>query len=389
MWHKIPTIALLTAAVALGADPVTAGGQPAENSDSSATGATFVHPGILHTREDLQRIKAGVAAGVEPCRNGFERLAAHPCSQSDYRIRGPVEIVHRPGRGNAEMAADANAAYQNALMYCITGQEDHARKAVEILRAWSRTLKGVEGHDRQLAAGLYGFKFVCAAELMRYDYDGWRSQDTEQAERMFREALYPVIKDFATFANGNWDAACLKTMLAIAVFCDDREMFDRAVSYYLHGEGNGAITHYVINDAGQCQESGRDQQHTQLGLGLLAECCEIAWCQGVDLYGAADNRLLKGLEYTARYNLGGDVPFQSWVDTTGKYRHKAISTEGRGRLRPIWEMVYHHYHDRQGLPTPDIEQAVKKLRPEGAAVYADHVGFGTLLFARVDENNAK
>ena len=56
------------------------------------------------------------------------------------------------------------------------------------------------------------------------------------------------------------------------------------------------MTHYIINEEGQCQESGRDQQHTQLGLGCLAEACEVGWRQGVDLYGAADNRLLRGYE---------------------------------------------------------------------------------------------
>ena len=40
-------------------------------------------------------------------------------------------------------------------------------------------------------------------------------------------------------------------------------MFDRAVDYYSNGSGNGRLTHYVFNDAGQCQESGRDQVNQQ------------------------------------------------------------------------------------------------------------------------------
>ena len=43
----------------------------------------------------------------------------------------------------------------------------------------------------------------------------------------------------------------------------------------------------------------------------MCEICEMAWGQGDDLYGAQDNRLMKGLEYTARYNLGYDVPFET------------------------------------------------------------------------------
>ena len=120
--------------------------------------------------------------------------------------------------------------------------------------------------------------------------------------------------------------------------------------------------------------------HTQLGLGLLAEACEIAWHQGVDLYAEADNRLLKGFEYTARYNLEYDVPFVSHVDTTGKYRHQEIAADGRGHLRPIYEMVWNHYEVRRGIPAPFTKQAADKTRPEGTAWAADHPGFGTLLF---------
>ena len=345
----------------------------------------FVHPGLLHSRSDLDRMRQKVAAGQEPWKSGFEKLRQHDQSRADYKLRGPFEVVVRDPRAsqhNAEMVADANAAYQNALMWCVTADEAHARKSVAILNAWARTLKRMEGKDVQLAAGLNGFKLVNAAELMRYTYSKWEAKDVAQCERMLREAVYPPIRDFAPFANGNWDGACLKTVMAIGVFCDDRAMFDRGVEYFRNGRGNGRLTHYVVNEAGQCQESGRDQQHTQLGLGQLAEACEIGWQQGLDLYGASDNRLLKGFEYTAAYNLGLDVPFVAHVDTTGKYRHRTIAEEGRGRLRPIYEMVWNHYQNRRGIEAPRTKQAAEKIRPEGAAFAADHPGFGTLLFSR-------
>lgn len=267
-------------------------------------------------------------------------------------------------------------------MWCLTGGEAHAKKAVEILNAWSATLRKMDGRDVQLSAGLNGFKFVNAAELMRHTYPAWTPADVARCERMFRDVVVPPIRNFALHANGNWDAACIKTLLATGVFCEDRALFDQAIRYYRSGAGNGRLTNYVFNEAGQCQESGRDQQHTQLGLGLLAEACEIAWHQGIDLYSEADSRLLKGFEYTARYNLGDDaVPFAPHTDTTGKYRHKKISADGRGRLRPIYEMVWNHYQNRRGIPAPFTRQAAEKIRPEGAAQGSDHPGFGTLLFS--------
>jgi hypothetical protein len=345
----------------------------------------FAHPGLLHTRADLDRMRQRVATGQEPWKSGFETLRADRCSQADWKLNGPLETVTRGplnAAGNGQMVLDGNAAYQNALMWCVTGNDAHAKKAVEILNAWAVTLKTMDGRDVQLSAGLNGFKFANAAELMRHTYPAWQRADVARCERMLTEAVLPPILNFALHANGNWDAACIKTVMAIGVFCNDRTLFDRAVRYYRLGKGNGRLINYVFNEDGQCQESGRDQQHTQLGLALLAEACEVAWSQGLDLYGEADSRLLKGFEYTARYNLGDDsVPFVPHTDTTGKYRHKQVSADGRGSLRPVYEMVWNHYQNRRGMPAPFTRKAADKLRPEGAAHGADHPGFGTLLFS--------
>src|SRR3954451_24896872 len=143
----------------------------------------FIHPGLLHNRDDLDLIKRQVAAGIEPWKSGFEKLRADPQSLADYRLRGPFATVTRAPAGslhNAEMVSDGNAAYQNALMWCITGDEGHAKKSVEILNAWSRTLKTMDGRDVQLSAGLNGFKFVSAAELMRATYPKWPAADVAQ-----------------------------------------------------------------------------------------------------------------------------------------------------------------------------------------------------------------
>jgi len=122
--------------------------------------------------------------------------------------------------------------------------------------------------------------------------------------------------------------------MAMGVFLDDQVMFDEAKNYFLAGKGNGAIGNY-FKPSGQCQESGRDQAHTQMGLEFLANTCETAWLQGVDLYGALDNRLLKGFEYTAKYNLGKEVPYETYVSFEGRYKYKNISDDSRGRYRVL------------------------------------------------------
>ncbi|HEY8750116.1 MAG TPA: alginate lyase family protein [Tepidisphaeraceae bacterium] len=360
-------------------------------SPSRADEVAFVHPGLLNSREDLARMKAAVAARDQPLFSGYEVFQQHVESQATYAMKGPRDVVGRGTNWNGARQgiydADANAAYQCAIMWCITGDKAYAEKSKQILNAWSATLKTIGGRDAVLGAGLGPFKMANAAEIIRYSDAGWTDADIRQTEKCFKEAIYPVIRDFAPFANGNWDTAAIKTVIAIGVFCNDRNIYERGLRYYVNGPGNGRLTHYVIDETGQCQETGRDSQHSQLGLAHLGDAAQVAWNQGLDLYGYADNRLLKAFEYAAKYNLGGPVPFQEWMDRTGDNHYARIAAPGR--LRAVYEEIYNHYANVMGMSAPYTQKAAEKLRPEGQGVGgnggingADQIGFGTLLFTR-------
>jgi hypothetical protein len=330
----------------------------------------FVHPGMLHSRADLDFIKQKVNAAQEPWKSAWEQMRRERIASLDWQP-APVANVYRgaynrPDIGSSKMMFDSAAAYCHALQWAVTGDKAHAAKAVQILNAWASTLKSIDGPDQQLLAGITAYKFCNTAEILRHTGADWPSANIDRFKTMLLVIYYPLIKDFKPKANGNWDAAMINSMLCIAVFTDDRAMFNRAADYYLHGVGHGAIEHYVY-PSGQCQESTRDQPHTQLGLGMLAAACEVAWQQGVDLYGAAGNRLALGFEYTAKYNLGYDVPCQG-----------TISPKGRGKFRPIYEKVYQHYAIEKGLPMPYTGQVIGKTRPEGWS--PDHESWGTLTF---------
>lgn len=96
--------------------------------------------------------------------------------------------------------------------------------------------------------------------------------------------------------------------------CDDKAKYHQAVEYFKNGAGNGSIKKavpFVYDGEGlaQWQESGRDQGHTVMGMGLLGAICEMVWNQGDDLHGHDDNRFMKAAQYVAKCNLGQDVPF--------------------------------------------------------------------------------
>lgn len=320
----------------------------------TAAAAPFVHPGMLQNQADLAFMKQKVALGEEPWRSAYSNLCAEPFSALDFQPKPVAHVIRgsygRPSIGDRELMDSANAAYSQALQWVVTGDKIHAQKAIEILNAWSGTLWDFEDNDAKLLAGWTGHVLCNAAEILRTTDSGWKQEDAGQFKQMLLTVYEPLIQDYFPEANGNWDAAMMDTALCLGIFCDDHAIFDRAVDHFLRGAGNAGITKYVY-PSGQCEETARDQGHTQLGLGELAQACQVAWNQRVDLYGAADNRLALGIEYTARYLLGEEVP-----------AYGVISSQGRDHLSDIYEGIWQHYHFVQGLAMPATERAVAKTR---------------------------
>ena len=191
----------------------------------------------------------------------------------------------------------------------------------------------------------------------------------------------------------NWDLCNMASILAIGILCDDQALIDEAVDYFHNGVGagsiNGAIP-FVYDDVGlaQWQESGRDQAHSIMGIGLMGAFMEMAWNSGLDLYAARDNAFAKAAEYVARYNLGYDVPYTLYDNCEGS-NQAVISSGGRGQNRPVWELVYNHYSVRRGMPMPYTARMAALARPEGGGGdYGgnsggfDALGCGTLAHMR-------
>jgi hypothetical protein len=342
-----------------------------------------------------------VAAGAEPWKSGWDRLIANPHASLKWKPR-PVETVYR-GKSDqhenyAQQFTDIAAAYACGLRWRISGDKAYADKAVEVINAWASTLKKVSGaSDRYLAAGIYGYELANAGEILR-DYDGWDRADFRKFQEMMLAVFGTMNHDFLVHHNGqkvdhywcNWDACNMASLLAIGVLCDRRDLYDEAVAYFKHGEGNGAIAQAVVklypDGLGQWQESGRDQAHSTLGIALLGAFCEMAWNQGDDLYGYDNSRFLAGAEYVAKYNLGDDVPYTPYKNSLAT--QPVISPAGRGGVRPCWEMIYNHYVNRRGMKAPYCQAWVTKVRPEGGGGdYGpnsggyDQLGYGTLAFA--------
>jgi hypothetical protein len=325
---------------------------------------------------------------IYPAYGSYLLMKDNPRSSAAYQMNGPFKVISRDGEfgyTKTKMETDFSAAYLNAIMWMVTKDSSHARKSLDILEAYADVLTTIPPtNDAPLLAGLEGFKIVYAAEALRYTYKGMTTDQLNKITQMITNIFLPVIDKFykaPAYTNGNWGAIVTKTYLAAAIFLDNRDMYKKAIDFYYNANDNGTIRNYISGSTGQIQESGRDQGHSQLGLGALATICEEAYQQGDDLYSALDNRLLLGFEYVARYNLGDDqVPFTMWKDITGKYSNwSVISTISRGKFIPVYEMVYHHYVTRKGLSMPYTRKVIEKMGPEGFD--RDQPAFGTFLFS--------
>jgi len=284
-------------------------------------------------------------------------------------MSGPYEVVARDGQ-YANTKGGSERDMKAALTFAENGK---TTQALDIINAYAVTLQRFDGHDGPLCA-IQAYWLVRAMILLKdqlkADEDAYSA-----AQAMVRRAMLPMMAKFeadSPYANGNWGAIVNRLRMACGIFLEDIAVYRASIDYFLHAYDNGSLPRYV-SETGQCQETGRDQGHTQLGLGALCETCEMAWQQGDDLWGALDNRMLKGMEYTARYNLGYDVPFVKWTDCTGLYCNWSKPGEmGRGTIRCVYDLAYRHYVGRKGLQMPYTQELLKlqeKAKKQGKITY--------------------
>ncbi len=408
-------------------------------TDSYDTERGFRHPGGLHTNADFERIKAQLASGNTKVTQAWNVLLASEYSQSDVST-WPTETIWRSGSGDNYLnaARGAHMAYQNALRWKIAGTKANADGAVRILMAWVDGSKYVSGNTNlSLASGLYGYEFAQAAELMR-DYSGWKKDDFERFKEWIKRVWYPACIDFLrrrhdTWLNAanvasagggrpghywsNWGLCNALAVMSFGILCDDVHMYNQGLSYYKYDQvGNWAeatgsqvnnigLTEYLGNlvpalgtDArgpygklGQMQESGRDQGHATMALGLAVDICQTAWSQGDDLYSYMDNRLAAGIEGLAAYNFGNvnDGPWTNYgyADCRTAWHNAWVQTghnEGsRGQIRAYWARIVGHYEGVKGVKMRYSDMALNNMGIDdggtgGSSGDYDHLGYSVL-----------
>lgn len=98
----LPAVSLVLALASLASAAPTNG-----KGNGNANGKPFVHPGLSHSAEDLERVKFHVNAGHEPWVTGFEKLTNNTKSHLGYKPAPEVHLCRGANAGCQENYAHA------------------------------------------------------------------------------------------------------------------------------------------------------------------------------------------------------------------------------------------------------------------------------------------
>lgn len=414
--------------------------------------AMFSEDDFTRVKESLADGSApqAVKDEFEQLKNSQYSRLTYQAEPQEWIVRGDATGTEPGVENYAYAMRDAASAYQQALIYKVNPDEaeaeQYAAAAVKTLNAWAATCVGVTSNDANqvLAAGAQGYTFACAAEML-LDYEGWNEADKNTFKQWMIDVFASKNIDFLENHGGanncslhywsNWDLVNMCSYLSIGILTENDEMVNYVVNYFYNGAGNGCIENLIQGTFDdplgtgeqicQNQESGRDQGHAQMSAMVAANLAQMAYTlytknpsvSQLDLFSANDNALLKMGEYVALSNLrSGDdnanangqwiiaateMPFNTYeycIDCDCRDKnHGATHTqlandEGRGSVRPGWEIYLNHYRRIKGLSSgfTYVKQFADKLRPECGAGEAqnrygtnsgafDQLGWGTLM----------
>lgn len=350
---------------------------------SSAAPATFVHPGVLVSRPQLDFMRTKVLAGAQPWLDAYDQMRTSKYASLSWTAK-PRSVVEcgpysNPNYGCTDERDDAIAAYTDSLMWYITRDSRYAQKAISIMNAWSATITDHTNSNAPLQTAWAGSMWPRAAEIIRYTYTGWSSTSISNFGNMLRNVYLPEVVNGSKTTNGNWELTMMEASLGIAVFLQDRTTYDKAVSIYrgrvpayVYLSSDGAypkpppgsnidtpaeiISYWQGQDTfvdGITQETCRDFTHTGYGIDAIAHFAETTRIQGQDLYPEIQDRLRFALGVQSKYELGAAVP--SWL---------CNGTLDLG-LGPVTEVGFNALHNRLGIGMTNTQTLTLQQRPAG------------------------
>ncbi|MDQ0583971.1 alginate lyase family protein [Streptomyces rishiriensis] len=350
---------------------------------AQAAPAAFAHPGVTVSRAQLDFVRDKVGSAAQPWKGAFDQLLASKYA-SLIRTPKPRAVVEcgsysNPNYGCTDEREDALAAYTDALAWYITRDERYAKKAIELMDAWSAVVQDHTNSNAPLQTGWAGSSWPRAAEIIKYTYTGgWAGSG--RFATMLRDVYLPEVINGSN-SNGNWELSMTEAAIGISVFLEDRTSYDKAMARfrtrtaaYVYLASDGELPKTVPSQnlntrdkivaywqgqgtfvTGLTQETCRDLTHTGYGISAISHIAETSRIQGQDLYGTdVGERLRQALGFQAKYELGAAVP--SWL----------CGGSLNQTLGPVTEVGYNALHNRLGIAMTNTQTLTLQNRPAGS-----------------------
>jgi hypothetical protein len=346
---------------------------------AQAAPATFVHPGVVVSRPQLDFMRTKVLAGAQPWKLAYDRMMASKYADLNRtpKPRAVVECgpVSNPNNGCTDEREDALAAYTLSLAWYVTRDARYATKAIQIMDAWSNTIRDHTNSNAPLQTAWSASSWPKAAEIIKHVYGTW--PNSARFGTMLRNVYLPEIQNGRANTNGNWELSMMEASIGIAVFLEDRAAYDKAIGIfrtriqafiYLTTDGalpktppgsgidtRAEIVSYWHNQStfvdGLTQETCRDFAHTAYGLSAASHLAETAHIQGQDIWGEIKDRMRHAWGLHSKYQNGEPMP--SWLCGG------TLSRE----LGPTPEVSYNALNTRLGIAMANTKIYTESNRP--------------------------
>ena len=309
----------------------------------------WTHPGIVVSQAQLDASRAAYQAGNPVIVDQVNKAKNSNYGSTSYAVKGPwpgginqCGSNSNPNNGCQNADDDSNAAYVQALLWYMTGNQTYANNAIAIMNTYASSFRGYAGtnglacpsgtdcSNGPLQSGWDAEKWPRAAEIIRYGRtssgaaSGWSATSITAFSNMLKNIYQPVIQN-GSGVNGNWDMSMIDGTMQIAVFTENSALLTSARNlwkgrvpdlFYLQsvdGSNHAASPRGNPSWFGQSvfnstttnvgQETCRDLRHMEDSIASTILTAETDWIQGGELYTdttmAAEDRIVGSMNVMA------------------------------------------------------------------------------------------
>lgn len=288
---------------------------------------------VFISNERIAQIKERIDKKIQPIFTAWEFMVNTCNSLEGYKPRPVVKWAIPGAYENSDLQQrlisplqmDSIVAYELSLCFRLTGNEDFAKRATEIVSAWVSTLKTADTSmaDTQLSMSELFPSMLVAADLLK-TYPGWTPGLESRFKKFVKEIILPLNSmSVNSNSRANWG---MLLVASIGAYLQDEELLSQVETRFKE------LMETQIDSDGVLIERGKDRVwDTNYALMPTALSAEILRLNGRNIFNFTSSRgaglekafhaaaqsnkgKSKGLNYISYY----EILNQRWSDISAK-----------------------------------------------------------------------